>query len=53
MVNCFLQAFWPIFVDYLARKTSIDENAKKAWLDVGKAFAEECLSHLKTLGLPH
>ncbi|VDM50598.1 unnamed protein product [Toxocara canis] len=46
-------AFWPIFLDYLSTKEAVDDATKKAWLELGKQFSDECLSHLKNLGQPH
>ncbi|VDK30891.1 unnamed protein product [Gongylonema pulchrum] len=38
---------------YLKTKTDVDEATDEAWLHLGKTFSDECLEHLKNLGLPH
>nr|P49672.1 RecName: Full=Myoglobin; AltName: Full=Globin, body wall isoform [Ascaris suum]AAA64695.1 myoglobin [Ascaris suum] len=45
--------FWPIWLDYLSTKESVDDATKNAWLALGKKFSDECLDHLKNLGQPH
>ncbi|KAK0396930.1 hypothetical protein QR680_001915 [Steinernema hermaphroditum] len=46
-------AFFAVFIGYLETKTKVDDATKKAWTDLGKVFSDECLDHLKNLGLPH
>uniref|UniRef100_F1LDL2 Myoglobin n=1 Tax=Ascaris suum TaxID=6253 RepID=F1LDL2_ASCSU len=35
--------FWPIWLDYLSTKESVDDATKNAWLALGKKFSDECL----------
>uniref|UniRef100_A0A914XT33 Globin family profile domain-containing protein n=1 Tax=Panagrolaimus superbus TaxID=310955 RepID=A0A914XT33_9BILA len=43
-------AFWTVFVNYLCTKTTVDEETKQAWAQLGKDFGDECLAHLKRTG---
>ncbi|VDK64508.1 unnamed protein product [Anisakis simplex] len=45
--------FWQIFLEFLETKGPVDDATKKAWLELGKQFSDECLAHLKNLGQPH
>jgi len=46
-------AFFTVFVNYLSEKTSLTQEQRDAWAQLGKDFAEECNAHLKRQGLPH
>ncbi|KIH53636.1 globin [Ancylostoma duodenale] len=47
------QAFFTVYVNFLASRGPLSDEQKKAWAQLGKVFDEECQSHLKELGLPH
>ncbi|CAJ0590680.1 unnamed protein product [Cylicocyclus nassatus] len=47
------EAFWTVFANFLETKGELTEEQRKAWLQLGETFNDECQSHLKALGLPH
>uniref|UniRef100_A0AC34QVA4 Globin family profile domain-containing protein n=1 Tax=Panagrolaimus sp. JU765 TaxID=591449 RepID=A0AC34QVA4_9BILA len=45
--------FHIIFVQFLETKKSLNSDEKKAWIQLGKDFSNECNEELKRRGLPH
>ncbi|VDM85456.1 unnamed protein product [Strongylus vulgaris] len=46
-------AFWSVFTNFLDTKGKLTDEQRKAWMQLGETFNDECQSHLKALGLPH
>ncbi|VDO27675.1 Uncharacterized protein BM_BM7514 [Brugia malayi] len=44
-------AFFTVLVNSLKEHTIIDEEAEKAFLQIGKEFSDECLKHIIALNL--
>ncbi|EPB66766.1 hypothetical protein ANCCEY_14145 [Ancylostoma ceylanicum] len=53
VADTFDDAFFTVFVNFLASRGPLSDDQKKAWAQLAKVFDEECQSHLKDLGLPH
>ncbi|MFH4973556.1 hypothetical protein AB6A40_000265 [Gnathostoma spinigerum] len=47
------KGFFPVLLEYLRTKTQVDKETEEAWNILGEDFGNECLKHLKNLGLPH
>ncbi|VDN25089.1 unnamed protein product [Gongylonema pulchrum] len=46
-------AFFTVMIEHLKEHTTIDVETEKAWLQIGKEFADEAVKHSFDLNLPN